>query len=78
MIGLKLIAAYEAGVEDERHAASELIAAVLAYDAELEACANDPEKMASHCTAQGQTLDDLYARMVGVARTMKAKTDGDG
>ena len=31
-----------------------------AYDRAIRKCANDPEKMASFCTAQGDSLDDLY------------------
>lgn len=34
--------------------------AALAYDAAIKSCANNPEQMASFCTAQGDTLDDLY------------------
>ena len=34
--------------------------AALAYDFAIRSCANDPDKMASYCTSQGDTLDDLY------------------
>lgn len=44
---------------------ADLISAVQRYDAAIQACANDPEKMASFCTAQGDNLDDLYRQMVG-------------
>jgi hypothetical protein len=32
----------------------------IAYDKAIKRCANDPSKMASYCTAQGDDLDDLY------------------
>jgi hypothetical protein len=47
--------------------------AALAYDAEIQGCANDPDRMASHCTAQGQTLDDLYERWIALSRAALAK-----
>lgn len=31
-----------------------------AYDRAIRKCANDPDKMASFCTAQGRDLDGLY------------------
>ena len=34
--------------------------AAIAYDRAIRACANDPDKMASFCTLQGETLDTLY------------------
>ena len=46
---------------------SPLAAAVLAYDAAIRSCANDPEKMSSFCSAQGDDLDALYAKMLSVA-----------
>lgn len=46
----------------------ELARAVLAYDAAIQLCADDPEKMASFCTTQGDALDDLYFRMLEYAR----------
>lgn len=67
-------AAYLRGVEDERHAARELLAAVLAYDEAIRECANDPDTMASYCTVQGASLDALYERMVGVANAMERET----
>ena len=49
--------------------ASVLLAqAVLAYDAAIQSCANDPERMASFCTAEGDSLDALYFTMVTMAR----------
>lgn len=38
------------------------------YDREIESCGNNPEKMASHCTAQGDILDSLYFRVLSSAR----------
>jgi len=43
---------------------------VLEYDKAIKACANDPEKMSSFCTVQGDTLDDLYLQMVDWASLM--------
>lgn len=48
--------------------ALDLADAVLAYDAAIYSCANDPDKMASFCTAQGDDLDALYLSMVNKAR----------
>lgn len=47
---------------------SVVVAAVLAYDAAIRACADDPEKMASFCTAEGDDLDMLYAHMLNAAQ----------
>ena len=47
----------------EREAAPELYRACIAgkkYDEAIRQCSNDPEKMASFCTSQGDTLDTLY------------------
>lgn len=41
--------------------------AVFAYHDALASCANDPAAMASFCTAQGDTLDSLYERMIAEA-----------
>jgi hypothetical protein len=57
-------------------AAPELLAAAeaaVAYDAEIQGCANNPDRMASHCTAQGQTLDDLYERWIALSLAALAK-----
>lgn len=48
-----------------------LAKAVLAYDAAIRECANDPDKMASHCTATGEGLDKLYLRMVDLAAEVR-------
>lgn len=48
------------------------------YHAAILASANDPETMASFCTAQGDTLDDLYGKWVdAVTRYLEwEKTNG--
>lgn len=48
-----------------------LATAVLAYAHALEQCANDPDTMASYCTAQGDTLDSLFADMLRLATPVK-------
>ncbi len=40
----------------------------LKYDAAIKSCANEPEKMASFCTAQGDSLDSLYAAWITASR----------
>ena len=40
----------------------------VAYDNEIKKCANDPDKMASHCTAQGKSLDELYLEWMILSR----------
>ena len=50
-------------IDTLRHQRDELLAAceaAIAYDSAIHACANDPNKMASYCSAQGDTLDALY------------------
>lgn len=49
-----------------------LATAALKYDSAIQACANDPDKMASHCTAEGDDLDTLYADWVSLARAAMA------
>lgn len=41
---------------------------VVAYDEAIQACANDPERMSSFCTAEGEDLDTLFLRAVTLAR----------
>ena len=50
--------------------------AAIAYDSAINACANDPEKMASFCTAEGDDLDALYLEWIGLARAAMASTEG--
>ena len=42
----------------------------IAYDSAIQACANSPDAMSSHCTAEGDTLDDLYAAWITAARAL--------
>lgn len=44
-----------------------LAKAVQDYDRAIESCGNDPEKMSSFCSAQGDDLDSLYFNMVRAA-----------
>ena len=60
-------------------AAPDLVAAckaAIAYDEAIRACANEPTKMASFCTAQGDTLDNLYAAWMCKARSAISKMEG--
>ncbi len=47
------------------------------YDKEICKCADDPDKMSSHCTANGKTLDDLYADWILSAKQAIAKAEGE-
>lgn len=47
--------------------------AAIEYDAAIAASANDPEKMASFCSAQGDDLDTLYDRWINLSRAALAK-----
>ena len=60
-------------------AAPDLLAAAnaaLAYDRAIQACAGDPEKMSSFCTAQGDDLDALYFAWVDKSRAAVEKAQG--
>lgn len=60
-------------------AAPELLAAceaAIKYDLAIASCGNEPHKMASFCTAEGVTLDDLYASWITKAKKAIAKTEG--
>jgi hypothetical protein len=50
--------------------------AALAYDAAIRSCADEPGKMASFCTAEGSTLDMLYADWCDTAAAAIAKYEG--
>ncbi len=50
--------------------------AAVEYDKAIRSCANEPEKMASFCTAQGQNLDDLYRAWINAARKAIYETGG--
>ena len=41
---------------------------VIAYDEAIKTCGNDPEKMASFCTAEGESLDLIYFKMLHLAK----------
>ena len=53
---------------------AKLSAAVLAYDAAIRGCANEPERMASFCTAEGDDLDTLYLAMIQAASLQQVAT----
>lgn len=59
----------EAPLNDAR--LSELAKRVIDYDNAIESCGNDPDKMSSLCTAQGDDLDTLYFMMVDAAKAIK-------
>lgn len=46
--------------------------AAVRYDDAIRACANDPEKMASFCSATGEDLDALYLNWMTLARAALA------
>lgn len=57
----------------------ELAEAAVAYDDAIRSCANDPEKMASFCSAQGDDLDELYFRWMTLARrALSTHVGGEG
>lgn len=60
-------------------AAPELLAAAraaLAYHEAIASCANDPERMASFCTAEGDDLDALYMAWHSASTSAVAKAEG--
>jgi hypothetical protein len=50
--------------------------AAIAYDAAIKSAANDPAAMSSYCTAQGDTLDTLYADWIEKSRAALARCNG--
>lgn len=48
--------------------------AAINYDAAIKACANDPARMTSYQTGQGEDLDTLYARWIFQAQGLQALT----
>jgi hypothetical protein len=50
--------------------------AAIAYDEAIQSCDNSPEKMATFCTAQGDSLDRLYDRWICLSRAAIAKAKG--
>jgi len=51
--------------------------AAIRYDEAIRSCANDPDKMASHCTAQDEDLDALYFDWLNKAQAAIAKAKGE-
>lgn len=49
-----------------------LARAAIAYDEAIQRCAANPRKMSSYCTANGETLDSLYAEFIGLARKIES------
>ena len=50
--------------------------AAIRYDEAIRACADDPDKMASYCTAEGDDLDKLYDDWMSQSRAALAAVDG--
>lgn len=55
----------------------EAAAAAVAYDDAIRSCANDPDRMASFCTAAGDDLDSLYADWIFKSSAALAKARGE-
>ncbi len=49
--------------------------AAIAYDKAIASCGNEPGKMTSFCTAEGDDLDALYADWMDKARAALAKAE---
>jgi len=47
--------------------------AAIAYDKAINTCADTPDAMSSYCTAQGDTLDTLYADWITKSRAVLAE-----
>jgi hypothetical protein len=47
--------------------------AAIAYDRAIARCGDNPETMASFCTAQGEDLDDLYAAWINASKEAVAR-----
>ncbi len=47
------------------------------YDEVIKSCANEPDKMASYCTAEGTTLDSLYFDWMTSSRAAIAKAENE-
>lgn len=54
----------------------EACVAAMRYDEAIRGCADDPDKMSTYCTAQGEDLDALYMDWVGKAWRAIAKAKG--
>lgn len=51
--------------------------AAIAYDDAIQQCANDPDRMSSFCTAEGDTLDTLYEDWISKSRTALFRALGE-
>jgi hypothetical protein len=63
----------------QANVANDLLAAAraaIAYDAAIQSCANEPDNMASYCSAQGDDLDMLYAAWITASRAAITKAEG--
>ena len=63
----------EAEVAELRAALGGVALAAVAYDDAIQSCANDPKRMASFCTADGDDLDALYACWISASRAALAR-----
>lgn len=59
-------------LERENNELRAVAEAAVAYDDAIRLCANDPERMASFCSATGDDLDALYLRWMELARAALA------
>lgn len=55
----------------------DVASAAVKYDDAIRGCANSPKKMASFCTAKGETLDELYYDWMSKSRNYIAKLKSD-
>ena len=55
----------------------EALEAATRYDDAIRSCANNPYKMASFCTAEGEELDTLYDDWVQKSRQALKKANGE-
>jgi len=51
--------------------------AALAYDQAIRACADDPDRMSTFCTAEGDDLDALYFAWMSKSQAAVAKVNGE-
>lgn len=57
-------------VRERLAAAEDAARAAIAYDFAIQCAAGDPDQMSSYCTAQGDTLDTLYAVWLNKSRAV--------
>lgn len=73
----------EAGLAEFREARATVEALIEAaeaasrYDDAIQSCANEPERMASFCTAEGDDLDFLYSDWIDKSRAALARAKGE-